>query len=171
MPLGEVVGGELGRDPAPGEAETGADHRHRRGRAVDRAQQIGQQARDRQDAQHDRDRQFLGGVRVAARGGREPRADHADHDRAHREVLVAPGVLAEHPLRDEHQHEQAGGERGLDDHQRRQQQGEDLQRPAEDRQPRAGEPASAPEQTPDERHAQMLLVGRLPGVERLERDP
>ncbi len=108
---------------------------------------------------------------VAARGRGEPGADHTDHDRADREVLIAPGVLAEHPLRDEHQHEQAGGERRLDHHQRSQQQREDLQWPAEDRQPCAGEPAGAPEQAPDERHAQVLLVGRLPGIERLERDP
>lgn len=80
-------------------------------------------------------------------------------------------MLAEHALRDEHQHEQADGKRRLYDHERSQQQGEDLQRPAEDRQPCAGQPAGAPEQAPDERYAQVLLVGRLPGVQRLECDP
>jgi hypothetical protein len=58
--------------------------------------------------------------------GRQPRADHPENDRAHRQVLVAPGVLAEHPLGEEHQHEQAGGERRLHDHQRSQQQGHHL---------------------------------------------
>ena len=36
-------------------------------------------------------------VRARRRDQRD--ADHADDDRRHREVLVAPGVLAEHPLR------------------------------------------------------------------------
>ena len=58
-----------------------------------------------------------------------------------RDVLVAPGVLAQHPLAQEHQHEQAGRERRLHHHQRRQQQRQHLQRPAEDRQPRAEQPA------------------------------
>lgn len=80
-------------------------------------------------------------------------------------------MLAEQALRDEHQHEQAERKRRLDHHQRSQQQGEDLQRPAEDRQPRAGEPAGAPGKAPDERHTQVLLLGRLTGIQRLERDP
>ncbi len=41
-------------------------------------------------------------------------------------MLVAPGVLAEHPLSQEQQHDQAGGECGLHDDQRREQQGEHL---------------------------------------------
>jgi len=48
-------------------------------------------------------------------------ADHADHDREHREVLVASGVLAKHPLREEHQHEQPAGQRRLHDDERCQQ--------------------------------------------------
>ena len=82
-----------------------------------------------------------------------------------------PGVLAEHPLPDEQQHEQARGERRLHDDQRREQQRDHLQRPAEDRQARAEHPARALEQAPDQRQAQVLLVGRLLGVHRLQRDP
>jgi len=86
-------------------------------------------------------------------------------------VLVASGVLAEHPLPHEHQHEQARGERGLHHDQRREQQREHLQRPAEDRQARPQHPAPAPDQAPDQRQAQMLLVGRFLGVHRLQGDP
>jgi hypothetical protein len=84
---------------------------------------------------------------------------------------VAPGVLAEHPLSQEHQHEQAGGERGLHYDQRREQQREHLQWPAEDRQARSEHPAPALEEPPDQRQAQVLIVGRLLGVHRLEGDP
>ncbi len=95
---GEIVGGELRRDPAPAERETRAQHRDRRGRAADRAQQIGQQAREAEAEQHEADRQSLGGVAGAARRRAQAGADHADDDRADGDVLVAPGVLAEHPL-------------------------------------------------------------------------
>ncbi len=138
---------------------------------MQRPQQVGQQACECQDDEHDQDRQVLGCVPGGARRRAQPRADHADHDRRHRDVLVGARVLAEHPLPHEHQHEQAGGERGLHDDQRREQQREHLQRPAEDRQARAEHPAPAPEQSPDQRQAQMLLAGRLLGVHRLQRDP
>ena len=114
---------------------------------------------------------MLGGVTRAARRRAQPRSDHADHDRRHREVLVPARVLAEHPLSHEHQHEQARGERGLHDDQWREQQRDHLQRPTEDRQARAEHPTSAPEEAPDEGQAQMLLAGRLLGVHRLQRDP
>ena len=73
---------------------------------------------------------------MCARRRGQAGADHAEHDRRHRQVLVAPGVLAEHALAEEHQHEQAGRERRLHDDQRSEQQRDDLQRPAEDRQAR-----------------------------------
>ena len=80
-------------------------------------------------------------------------------------------MLAEHALAEEQQHEQAGGERGLDHDQRREQQGDHLQRPAEDREPGADQPAAAPEQTLHEGQPQVLLVGRLARVHRLQGDP
>lgn len=101
----------------------------------------------------------------------QARADDAGDDRQHGDVLIAPGVLTEHALGHEHEHQQASGERRLHDHERRQQQGNDLQREAQDRQPGAEQPARAPDQAPRERQAQMLLAGRLLGVHRLKRDP
>jgi hypothetical protein len=80
-------------------------------------------------------------------------------------------VLAEHALGDEHQHEQAGGERRLNDDERSQQQREHLQRPAEDRQTGAEQPTCTPHEPPGEREAQMLIVRRLLGVHRLKGDP
>ncbi len=52
--------------------------------------------------------------------------DDAEHDRAHSEVLAPPGALAEHALAEEQQHEQADGHRRLHDHERDQQQRDDL---------------------------------------------
>lgn len=106
-----------------------------------------------------------------ARRRREARADHADHDRPHREVLLAPGVLVQHPLSEQHQHEQAGGERGLHDHQRREQQGDDLQRPAEDREAGAEQPARPAHQPPGERQAQVLGTRSFLRVKRLQGYP
>jgi hypothetical protein len=80
-------------------------------------------------------------------------------------------MLVEHPLREEHQHQQPGRERRLHHHQRSQQQGGNLQRPTEDRQARPGQPACASEQVEGQRQAQVLLAGRLLGVHRLEGDP
>ena len=136
-----------------------------------RAQQIGQQRRQAQPDEHDRDRQVLRAVSRHAWGGRQARPDHADHDRPHREVLVSPGVLVQHPLAEEHQHEQARGERRLNDHERCQQQRDQLQRPAEDRQSGAQQPAPTSRQAPRERETQVLYAGRLLGVHRLQGDP
>ncbi len=105
------------------------------------------------------------------RRGTQARADHTDDDRHDRNVLVTAGVLAEHPLSQEQQHDQSGRERRLHHHQRSEQQREDLQRPAEDRQTRAEHPAPAPDQPPDQRQAQVLFRGRLLGVHRLQGDP
>jgi hypothetical protein len=109
-------------------------------------------------------------MRVARRGS-QGGAEDAKHDRGHRDALVAPGALPEHALSDRQQHQQARGERGLHDHQGREQQREDLQRPAEDREAGAEQPTGALEESRDERDAQVLLVGRLPGIQRLQGDP
>jgi hypothetical protein len=101
------------------------------------SQRIREQARDAEPEQHERDREVLRAVAGYPWRRRQAGADHADHDRAHREVLAAPRVLVQHSLREEHQHEQAGCERRLHDDERREQQRDDLQRPAENRQPRA----------------------------------
>jgi hypothetical protein len=86
-------------------------------------------------------------------------------------MLGAPSMLAQHPLAQEQQHEQPGGERRLHDDQRREQQRQHLQRPTEDRQPRTQQPAGAFEQPPHECHTQVLLGRRLLGVQRLQGNP
>jgi hypothetical protein len=168
---GEIIGGELRRHAAPAECQSGPDHRHLRARVSEQAQKVGHEAGQAEAEEHERDRQLLGGVGGRARRCEHAGADHSHDDRAHRGVLVAPGVLAQHPLGDEHQHEQAGCEGGLNDDERGQQERHDLQRPAEDRHPGAEQPARPPHEPPRERQAQMLVVWRLLGVHRLQGDP
>jgi len=121
--VGEVIGGQLGGHRAPGEGQAGAEHRHRGERAVQAQQHVGEQAGQRQPSQHQRQR-APAGVGVRARGRAQAGADHAQHDRAHSQVLAPPGVLAEHPLTEDHQHRQAHGQRGLHHDQRRQAEGQ-----------------------------------------------
>jgi hypothetical protein len=138
---------------------------------VNHAQQVGQEARAAEPHQHQRDRELLRGVRVASRRSRQRDADDADRDREHGGVLVAPGVLPEHALAEEHQHQQAGRERGLHEHERGQQERHDLQREAEHREPGAEQPAPAPDQPARQLESQVGLVRRLLGVHRLQHDP
>jgi hypothetical protein len=171
MVAGEVIGGELRRHAAPAKRKARAEHRHLRTGATERTQQVRREGRQSQAEERERDDELLGGVARAARRRAQPGADHAEHDGAHGDVLVTPGVLAQHPLGDQHQHEQTRRERGLHHGERREQQRHNLKRPAEDRQPRAEHPARAPDESPHERHAQVLLLRRVLGVHRLQRDP
>jgi len=115
----EIEVGELGGDPAPAERQPGTEHRHERQRTAEAQQQIGQQACHRQRTQHQRERGPVR-VRVAARGGAEPGAGHAQHDHGDREALAAAGALAQHALAQHHQHRQPQRQRRCDHHQRRQ---------------------------------------------------
>ena len=168
---GEVIRGELGRHTAPAERKARPEHRHLGTGATERTQQVRRERRQSQTEERERDRELLGGVASTARGRAQPGADHADHDGAHGDVLITPGVLAQHPLGDQHQYEQTRRERGLYHRERCEQQRHDLQRPAEDREPRAEHPARAPDEAPHERDAQVLLLWRVLGVHRLQRDP
>ncbi len=171
MPLREIVRRELRRDAAPSAGQAGAHHRDRCRRARQQPQGIRQEARHAQAEEHERDRKILGAVARRAWWRRQPGARDADHDRGHRQVLDATRVLMQHALGKEHQYEQPRGERRLHDHERRQQQRDELQRPAEDRQARAEQPARAAQQAPREREAQVLAVRRFLRVQRLQRDP
>jgi hypothetical protein len=165
----DVVGRELRREAAPGEAEARSDHRDRRHAPPGRGQQVRSHREDAEPHEHERQHEVVG-VRGAAfrRGQRDPH--HTHDDREHREVLAPAGMLVEHPLRREHEHDQARGERRLDHHERGEQQRDDLQRPAHDGHRRAELPARFAQQPPGERGSQMLIVGRLLGLGGLEGD-
>jgi hypothetical protein len=166
----DVVGGELGGDPAPGEREPGADHRDRWRRTAGDADQVGADGHRAQRDQHERDR-LVAGVGGGVRGCGKRRAEHPEHDRCDRDVLAAARVLVQQPPAEPQQHDQPGRERRLHDHQRHQQQRRQLQRPAEDRNAGAGQPASAPEQVAGQPEAQVLGVRDALGVHSLQPHP
>ena len=97
---------------------------------ADAAQDVGQQAHQAEPDEHEGDRQGLCSGGAAARRREDRRADHAEDDRGHRDVLIAAGVLVEHALTEEHQHDQPERQGGLHDDERREHQRDDLQRPA-----------------------------------------
>ncbi len=171
MPVCEIVGCELRRDAAPAARNAGSEHRQRGRRACQEPHEVWQQRGETEADEDGGDRDVLGAVASRAGRRKQGRADHAEDDREHRDMLAAPGVLAEHPLGEQQKHEQAAGKRRLHDDERREQQRDDLQRPAEDRQSGAEEPARAADQSQRERHAQVLALRRLLRVHRLQRDP
>jgi len=128
----DVIGGELGCDAAPRERQPCPDHRHGRRRAAHEAHYVRQHRQQAEPDERECDR-LVTDVRGRVRWRGERRAEHPEHDGRNRHVLVPACALSEHPLADEHQHEQAGRERRLHDHQRGQQERENLQRKAEDR--------------------------------------
>jgi hypothetical protein len=64
----------------------------------ERAQQVGQEARESQAHEYERDRHLLARLARAACRREQARAQHAQHDREHRQVLGAARVLAQHAL-------------------------------------------------------------------------
>jgi hypothetical protein len=168
--MGEIVREELRSHAAPGEAEAGTDHRQRSSWATHEIDRIGEQRQQPQTEQHERNGEV---ARVVARARRAAyrRTRHAEHDREHRDVLASPGVLVEHPLAEEEQYEQSHRHRRLHDHERDKQQRENLQRPAEQREPCSRKPARPPEQVERKCRMEMLGVRCALGVHRLQRYP
>lgn len=107
----------------------------------------------------------------AARGSGQGRADHADDDGGHGGRLTPARVLAEHPLPDKQEHQQPGGQRGLDDDERREQQCRDLQRPSQNGESGPEQPAGADHQLTDQAQAQIVVLTNLPRVHGLQGDP
>jgi len=166
----QIVGRELGCKAAPGEAAARAEHRQLRTRVPEQVHHVGRQGDYAERHEHDRRREHIRDRCGVARRA-QPGADDAGDDRQHAEVLVATGALVEHPLAGEHQHEQPGGQRRLDHRERRKDQRQDLQREAQDRQARAEQPAAPADEAHGQRQAQVLVVGSLLCVHRLQGDP
>jgi hypothetical protein len=166
----EVVGEELRGDTAPGKPEPRSDHRQRCGRPAHAVDGVGEQRQRAQSDEHERDGEVVR-VRAAARRRAQRGAGHAEHDRAHGEVLAPARVLVQHPLAEEQQHEQAHRQRRLYHHERSQQERHHLQRPAKHREACSSQPARPPEQVQRQRGMQVLGVGGPLGVHRLQRDP
>jgi len=166
----QVVGGELGSDAAPGECQTGADHRDRRGGAAHDADDVRRRRQHRQHDQHERDR-LVARVRSGVGRGAQRRPEHTEHDRGDRHVLAPARVLMQHPPAEPEQHEQPCRQCRLHDHQRHQQQRHQLQWPAEHRDAGSEQPARPADQIARQPQAQVLGVRRALGVHRLQHHP
>ncbi|MEN3284359.1 MAG: hypothetical protein V7607_5499 [Solirubrobacteraceae bacterium] len=107
-----------------------------------------------------------GGVR---RGGGQP--GHPRDDRPDGERVASSHGLVERAGAEREQQHEAEGQGRLHDGQRREQQRGGLQRPAEQPQGGAGEPARPARQPRDEREAKAAILGHDARLDRLQRDP
>jgi hypothetical protein len=163
------VGDELRRQAAPRERCAGRE----RGRdAADRARapdSVGNQREGAHCHEHRGESHAAGVVGgLGRRHGGEP-GDAAD-DRDDRRDVARADALVQGARPEHEQQDQAEGEPGLDDSQRGQEQRGRLQRPAEQADPGAREPAAASRQIAQQRGLQGLLGGHAARLHRLQRD-
>ena len=166
LPECEIVGQELRRQPGRRVPASGGKHQHAaREPATDHP---GERRDDGQPADHREQRGRASVNALVLRRGpgqqRQPAGDAADRQavpRSHRLVQKPP---AQH----EQQH-QPQGERGLDDSERGDREGGDLQRPAGDRQGGRRDPAGPSEQAAQQLRSDGLFAKRA-RLDRLQRD-
>lgn len=166
VPLMQGVGGELGRQSAPRERRTGAEGRQ--GPAT--AQREWDERQDRDPAE-DAGQRHGAGVLGRDVGRDDAQQRHAGQDRGDGGDLAEADALVEVAYPDDQQQDEAEGERGLDDGQRREQQRDRLQRPAGEVEGRSDQPARTADQSCQQRRAQAFVGRRLARVERLQREP
>jgi len=161
-------GDESAEDAAAGEPHARRDHRHRGYVAAHQPQQIGRSGRESDSTQAERKGQS---ARVRVTGARRNHGDTRDTrcDCAHREHVAAPDRLVQVALAEEQQNEEAEGECGLHHDDWREQQRDDLKRPAEDRDGCAGQPALLAYEPADERQTQRVFCRHRARLHRLHR--
>jgi len=166
-PVREVVGEELRGQAVARVGRTGSDRDQDPGRLAEPRERI----RDESDQGEDGDGndQLRSSGMFGLTWGRGPgqKRDPRGH-RAHAENLAPADPLPEHLGADPEQHDEAHRQRRLDQRERDQQERSDLSRPAAQGEAGADEPARLPDQPENERDAEMLLLGRLASLERLQ---
>jgi hypothetical protein len=108
-------------------------------------------------------------IRLAWRRRPGEQPDPDDH-RGHAEDLPPPDVLSEHAGADAEQHHEAHRERRLDQRQRDEHERADLGRPATQSERRPQQPARPLDQADEQRDAEVLLLRRVPRLQRLQTD-
>lgn len=164
MPLMQGVGGELGRQAAPREGRTGAEGRQ--GSATAQCERHERQDRDRAEDAGQRD-----GAGVLGRDVGRDEAQQRDtgQDRGDGRNLADADAFVEVAYPEDQQQDEAEGQRGLDDGQRREQQRDRLQRPAGEVEARSDQPARTADQPCQQRRAQAFVGRSVARVERLQR--
>ncbi len=168
-PVREVVGEELGGEAVAcvsGSRPRGDEETGRPGEAREpiRNQRERGEGRDRRDQPH-----ASRMVRVAGGCGPRKERDPGRHG-GHAQDLPPADPLPQHARPDHEQDDQARRQHGLDHRERDQQERADLSRPATQSEARADQPARLREEAADQGDAEVLLLGRLPGLERLQPD-
>jgi hypothetical protein len=163
------IGDELRREPAPREGGAGGEGGGDAAHTVPPAQRVGRERHRGQGGQRAGERptaDVLHG-RLRRDGGQE---GDARDDRCDGEYVARSDALVERARPQHEQQHEAEGERRLDDGERSEQQRGGLQRPADDAERGAGDPARAAGQATDQRHPQPVSRRRRPSLERLQRD-
>jgi hypothetical protein len=165
----ERIGHELRREAAPCEGGAGRQCGRDAPDTVTAAQRVGRQGQGGQRRQGAGQRPPADVVRGRGRGdgGQE---GHAADDGRDGEDVPRPDALVQRPRPEHEQQREAEGEGGLHDGERREQQRGGLQRPPEQAERRAGEPARAAQQASHERRPQAVGGRHHPRFERLQRD-
>jgi hypothetical protein len=162
----QSVGGKLGRQAAPGQRRAGAEGHQP---AVP-AQHEGDDPQQSHPPEHTRDREPAAvPMRRIRRDDGEQR--YAGQDAENREGFARADGLVEVARPDQQQQDQPEREGRLHDGERGEQQRRRLQRPAEEVQPGAEQPAAAADQAQQQRRAHPVVRRRLAGVQRLEGEP
>jgi hypothetical protein len=163
------IGDELRREPAPRERGAGREGGRDAPHAATPAQRVGRQRQCGQRSEGARERPAADVL-----GGRLRRGDgqqgHAADDRPDGHHVARADTLVERPGAQHQQQHEAEGERRLHDGERREQQRGGLQRPADDTERGAGQPAWPARQVPDQRRPQPVRRRHHPRFERLQRD-
>lgn len=102
-------------------------------------------------------------------GERDPRQAGSDEDRSSDIASFDP--LPEPTGADGEQDEQAEGEQGLDESERRKRQRQRLQAPTAEAERRAGKPARLEGKPAKEREPEGVFAGSRPRLQRLQHDP
>lgn len=162
------IGDELRREAAPRERRAGRQGGGDAADAAPCAQRVRREGHSAQARQGGGQRPAADVVRGRRRrnGGQE--ADPGD-DRRDGEHVAGADALVQRPRPEDEQEHQAKGQRGLHDGERREQQCGGLQRPAEEPESRAGQPARATQQAPHERRAQGVRGRHHTRLDRLQR--
>jgi hypothetical protein len=162
--LMQGVGGELGRQAAPRERRPGAER-------CDGSATAQRERHERQDRDPAEDAGQRAGAGVLGRdvGRDEAQQGDAGQDRGDGGDFAEADAFVEVAYPDEQQQDEAEGECGLDDGQRREQQRDRLQRPAGEVEARSDQPAWTADQPCQQRRPQAFVGRRVARVERLQR--
>jgi hypothetical protein len=168
-PVREVVREELRAQAVERVRGSGSHRDQQAGRPPEPGQGVGNERDHGQDGDRDDQGGAAGVVGLAGRSGPGEQRDPRRH-RADAQDLTPSDPLAEHSGSDPEQDDEARGQDRFDQRERDQKERSDLRGPAAEREEGTDQPPRPGDQAAKQRDAKVLLLGRLPGLERLQPD-